>query len=344
MASITYLCLICRHGAHKTAECPQWISGLNGLQQEWSPWREEARLNSLHAESYLSCARCDAYNILQVFESQTVRDESWRIKDNSAESRNRAFRALGDYAKSNRNQDLRLGPFREIVLSDRCPLCRLIFRVFPHVDMSDMSDTAVYYLKPFLSYDRQSDNLRDVSPELKAQYAIHFAVESDRQLLQNLNTRELGSDIYTRFGKSFGLSSESAGVTRTALRVRRVNGQINLDLLKNWIEKCISTHEQCKSEWSNEMLICSMIDVQNLQIVSCPPNCEYLALSYVWGGVQPKEGALEKDELPKTIKDAIAVTRGLDIKYLWVCQSNPASPMHQLANAPFPRIGGLSLY
>ncbi|KAH6653240.1 heterokaryon incompatibility protein-domain-containing protein, partial [Truncatella angustata] len=54
----------------------------------------------------------------------------------------------------------------------------------------------------------------------------------------------------------------------------------------------------------------------------------YVALSYCWGGPQPVEttkatlhrhlNALPMERLPQTIKDAIAVTRGLKVKYLWV--------------------------
>lgn len=54
-------------------------------------------------------------------------------------------------------------------------------------------------------------------------------------------------------------------------------------------------------------------------MVHCPAYCDYVALSYVWGGVQPTEKALETHNLPQMIEDAITVTIGLGKQYLWVC-------------------------
>ncbi len=71
-------------------------------------------------------------------------------------------------------------------------------------------------------------------------------------------------------------------------------------------------------------------------IVDAPPQCRYLALSYVWGRVhQDKEYLSSRDEnlailgqtgalfaktnsLPDTIKDAISLCQKLDERYLWV--------------------------
>jgi len=63
-----------------------------------------------------------------------------------------------------------------------------------------------------------------------------------------------------------------------------------------------------------------MIDVSARKIVQYPPDCEYIALSYVWGNVVPKDGALEKKLLPQTIEDAIVVTQQLGKQFLWVLQ------------------------
>jgi hypothetical protein len=61
-----------------------------------------------------------------------------------------------------------------------------------------------------------------------------------------------------------------------------------------------------------------MIDIPARCIVQCPPNGEYVALSYVWGSVVPEKNALENRRLPQTIEDAITVTQELGIRYLWV--------------------------
>jgi hypothetical protein len=74
------------------------------------------------------------------------------------------------------------------------------------------------------------------------------------------------------------------------------------------------------------------VDVQKERIVAITANDEYLALSYVWGKV--KSFSLRKENfkklqqpgglsaifkhLPRTIQDAILVTRQLGHRYLWI--------------------------
>lgn len=70
-------------------------------------------------------------------------------------------------------------------------------------------------------------------------------------------------------------------------------------------------------------------------MIAAPPNCRYMALSYVWG--DPKEmgsrrwlmktahvnesqlhNGLDLDLLPKTITDAMALVSKIGERYLWV--------------------------
>jgi len=65
-----------------------------------------------------------------------------------------------------------------------------------------------------------------------------------------------------------------------------------------------------------------------LHVPKHPEYGSYVALSYCWGGQQPaittstniggRTDAISLAELPQTIRDAIAVTRSLGIRYLWV--------------------------
>jgi len=67
-----------------------------------------------------------------------------------------------------------------------------------------------------------------------------------------------------------------------------------------------------------------------MNIVEPPRNARYVALSYLWGKnfnqlftttknlpTLSKPGALEKEKLPRTIKDTIQLTRMLGERYLW---------------------------
>ena len=77
----------------------------------------------------------------------------------------------------------------------------------------------------------------------------------------------------------------------------------------------------CAPVLTEELDQVRLIDVQKRQIVSYPGGgCDYVALSYVWGGIAQKWLKLGDDigELPKTLEDAIFFTKTLDKQYLWV--------------------------
>lgn len=100
---------------------------------------------------------------------------------------------------------------------------------------------------------------------------------------------------------------------------RRLESVLDLSILLEPLEHCEKHHgDYCYSDKPAELLKTKMIDVEKRMVVKCPEKCDYIALSYVWGGVQPVEGALEKRCLPQTIEDAITVTKALGRRYLWV--------------------------
>jgi hypothetical protein len=80
-----------------------------------------------------------------------------------------------------------------------------------------------------------------------------------------------------------------------------------------------------------------VIDVIDNCITLAPEKCKYVALSYVWGLIDPKTilrtlkanvsdlqepGGLLRpkyyQKMPRTVRDAMEVVRRLDLRYLWV--------------------------
>jgi len=112
---------------------------------------------------------------------------------------------------------------------------------------------------------------------------------------------------------------------------------VDLPLVKSWIEKC-NLHSKCSGavcDFSNlKPASLLFIDVNHNCLISNSAEAKYLALSYVWGRSASFEttknnvqslrcpGALSAvgtwDALPATIKDAIHLTKGLSLRYLWV--------------------------
>lgn len=121
---------------------------------------------------------------------------------------------------------------------------------------------------------------------------------------------------------------------------RLVGSSVNLEQLKSWLNTCEKHHgADCHTpQWLGEPsqpTFLKVIDVEKRCVVAAPPNCRYVALSYVWGN--PKEmgsqrwlmkrahvdesqlhNGLDLDLLPKTITDTMALVSQIGERYLWV--------------------------
>ncbi|KAE8450864.1 hypothetical protein EG329_005777 [Mollisiaceae sp. DMI_Dod_QoI] len=113
------------------------------------------------------------------------------------------------------------------------------------------------------------------------------------------------------------------------------------DAISKHVRTCLSQHEGCTQaippllpsrvlyigSSAQELDDCSKLSLR-LHVSLPLQRAEYAALSYCWGGAQKvvstqstlgsyQEG-LNLNFLPQTVQDAIKVTRGLNIQYLWV--------------------------
>ncbi|KAK4947988.1 hypothetical protein LTR10_013041 [Elasticomyces elasticus] len=120
---------------------------------------------------------------------------------------------------------------------------------------------------------------------------------------------------------------------------RRITSHDLLDpqIIRKWLHRCETTHgEECEESLVHPDLlgapkhIFRAIDVDNMCIVEVPQSTRYVALSYLWGkgfiqlfttshnlAKLSQPGALEKEKLPRTIKDTIKLTKMLGERYLW---------------------------
>ena len=110
-------------------------------------------------------------------------------------------------------------------------------------------------------------------------------------------------------------------------------GELDLGLIQRWRGDCQeSRHKRCipLAERNFHYGSLLLIDVIRWCVVNAPDGCEYAALSYCWGSAKQlkhlkanssklrEQGSLNTADLPRTIYDAIFLTRGLGISYLWV--------------------------
>ncbi|KAH8880426.1 HET-domain-containing protein, partial [Thozetella sp. PMI_491] len=117
--------------------------------------------------------------------------------------------------------------------------------------------------------------------------------------------------------------------------------QIDTTLIQGWWQDCQDNHAGCrakardlKSHPTVSIPLFRVIDVYEDKIVIAPKFCRYVALSYVWGGIDnyqttksnKSHDPLTEDEIipfrrkrfPKTIRDALRVTKMIGERYLWV--------------------------
>lgn len=214
--------------------------------------------------------------------------------------------------------DIELGSVEDVTSKiQECPSCDAIFRAIPTPALLTPDNT----LKARLSYNQ---------PRLRI--SIFTSPASDSATSQ----AKAGASI------SY-FTTSTADPTQPHARLLDPD-RINTSLIKSWINRCDAAHEHLCRRTNDRYLLpdatLNFIDVQDLCIVTPPTddkgtqNVTYVALSYVWGKIsggvlralkgniealrRPGAFAEARYQLPKTVRDAITLTRDLGLRYLWV--------------------------
>jgi hypothetical protein len=114
-----------------------------------------------------------------------------------------------------------------------------------------------------------------------------------------------------------GEDSQSAE-KKHILRARELGDRANLGGAREWLDLCRKSHGSCcMRRTSHEPIL------RGFRLIDCtkkPPVVEkkpwgttYVALSYVWGSTPE-----DLKDWPKTVLDAVEVTKKLGLQYLWV--------------------------
>ncbi|KAI1144435.1 HET-domain-containing protein [Hypoxylon sp. FL0543] len=327
------LCLGCRKaGNHRLSDCPALPKPNDHSEPnlECDHFATEVLLEKFAHPCDQLCERCAQFRIIDWLTNEDIRDE---VVISDVDGTNFPGWENG---KHNADRWLGLGPLHSILLDAACPLCRMIFKIFPPILADEEDWSAEYFLRPIRSYNRLDKRLSldekgSPNEEVGKKCAIYATINS-RQSQVSVLGRYFGDardQMVHGFESAFALS-HAAATARPLLAARERGLKWDPDIVKGWMSRCEKEHSAtCRVEWSDQLLLCRMIDVSSRRIVNCPPRCRYIALSYVWGGVSPKPGALERGELPRTIEDAIEVTKALGLRYLWVdalCIDQTPSP------------------
>jgi hypothetical protein len=98
---------------------------------------------------------------------------------------------------------------------------------------------------------------------------------------------------------------------------------VDIKRIKSWIAECSTYHgAPCTPSSKTRLRGLKVINCNRRIIEPAPPDCRYVALSYVWGQQDTSSELFHdlgpNEMLPKTIEDSINVTQSLGYKYLWV--------------------------
>jgi hypothetical protein len=93
--------------------------------------------------------------------------------------------------------------------------------------------------------------------------------------------------------------------------------------IRSWLDECDDHHDaSCAAASTEGLMGLKVIDCAKRSIVPAPPDCHYVALSYVWGEQDVSSGSCQSRNLerplPRTIEDTVTVTLELGFRYLWV--------------------------
>ena len=113
-----------------------------------------------------------------------------------------------------------------------------------------------------------------------------------------------------------------------------------LTLLREWIRVCDKKHNKCRRDNEEDILTMPTRLIKVSEEVGEPVRLvdsasveasPYIALSHCWGPLKENEKfctskhnikqlkvCIEEDSLPRTFRDALTITRGLGIKYIWI--------------------------
>lgn len=111
---------------------------------------------------------------------------------------------------------------------------------------------------------------------------------------------------------------------------------IDFDLIAAWIAECHDCHTECGNSLSLQALSIALpvesllIDVHEECLITARADDQYAALSYVWGDSEQfllkhadlkslrAPGSLSGLPIPLTVRDAMALTKAVHLRYLWV--------------------------
>ena len=299
MTEHVLLCLKCRGRDHDVDHCATetWSSELGWM---FSPAGRPTSLGTGSSGTFeIICSRCENLNLIELLESRPP----WTSQSDLSE-------AFEDGHECIRN----LGRTGSIQFWADCCVCRCLFGITPNPSSPDQE----VLLLPDWTINRVAGELGAIkmdTPETQAYGSCLLSALKPSSI-------SLPAGIVAHRGDALCMMENNMGPRRTLGGKRIDPHEINIDTILHWVASCMERHDSaCRPAPTKDLETVRLIDVESRQVVGYPgPDCEYIALSYVWGNVRQSHYKLGDTlkELPRTLEDLISLTKRLGKRYVWV--------------------------
>ena len=246
---------------------------------------------------------------------------------------------------------LRLGTLSEIVLEPECPLCQLFSSMASLTQLGDSQNlNTIFHLCSFYTSAMYGHKWRNTRSLYNVLDSTSFAIIDEQSLNDNEKwfgkERKLSNDLWvsrTAIQRSGWLTPVNVS-ERVSHRfaANLLGAEVDFGILKGWLDFCAIHHvDTCALINQRPLVGLRVIDCQTGTIVQATSDCDYLALSYVWGSTASSDDGSQEDinlldgNAPNLVKDAIVATKRLGYRYLWVdryCISQHAEERHSQIN------------
>ena len=209
--------------------------------------------------------------------------------------------------------------------ADVCKRCSKI----PWINASQKySSTLVWTFAPNCRICRLLESCTPYAPE-EASIVLKWTCAPDRLRrhlekhkfkLDIIRVRELKSSAHN--GVAILVSDLSLEQAELALQPLSISPVMSLSKIGGHIRDCVNFHwdQTCALRGGRNPLHLRVIDCDTLTVVDAPANCDFVALSYVWGRVRAAQNPDITQDIPLTVRHSICVTVKLGFKYLWIDQ------------------------
>jgi hypothetical protein len=246
---------------------------------------------------------------------------------------------------------MRLGSLSEIALEPECPLCQLFSSMASLTQQGDSQNLdTVFHLCSFYTSAMYGHKWRKTRTLYNVLDSTSYAIVDSESLHDRENwfakERKMSNNLWvsrTAIQRSGWLTPAKVSETVShRFAANLLKAHVDFGILKGWLDFCSINHvDTCALLNQRALLGLRVIDCCTGTIIQAPSDCDYLALSYVWGSTassddgNPEDVNLLNCNAPNLVKDAILATKCLGYRYLWVdryCISQYAEERHSQIN------------